>query len=191
MDRDERLRWLGSIGIFYVAIPLFVVLSEPVYARLVPWSPVETFVPPARLAAIALIVAGAALAFRSMRDQVTTGEGHPFDLDGRQALSRPTHRLLTRGVYRWTRNPMGLGDVLLYAGLAIVADAPRSLAVNVPLYAVIVGWNHRFNERPALLARFGAAYLEYERSTSCLVPGPKSWRKWRRRAGTPRGHRAP
>lgn len=179
-DHREPLRWLGSIGIFYVAIPLWIVLSDPLIRRLLPATSSWHVPWPLRLAAVLPLISGALLAARAMQLQITRGKGHPFDLTGDQPLSRPTRQLLSDDVYRWTRNPMGLGDLLLYGGLALLVDAPRSLAINLPLYALLVWWNHRYNERPALIARFGAQYLSYEATTSCLIPGPKSWRKYHR-----------
>lgn len=183
MNRRETLRWVGSIGIFYVLIPVWVVRSEPLLGRLLP--NLEVPEPPAWLRIVGILVSlsGAGIAVLSIRAQVTIGQGHPFDLTGRQRLSRPTLNLLTRGVYFWCRNPMGLGDTLLYAGLAMSVGAVRSLVANVSVYAVIVWWNHRFNERPSLLERFGSEFFDYERTTSCFVPGLRTFRKLRRRHG--------
>jgi protein-S-isoprenylcysteine O-methyltransferase Ste14 len=182
MPRTEALRWLGSIGIFYVLMPLWVAFSGPLWERALPFLPTDAPPPAWTPVFWALALGGAWLAGESMRTMVRNGEGHPFDLTGRERLSRPTRRLLDRGVYAWSRNPMGLGDVLLYAGIAGLVGSTASLLVNVPGYAAVVWANHRFNERPGLVDRFGDAYLEYERTTSCLFPGPRSLRKLASRA---------
>jgi len=172
MDRREPLRWLGSIGIFYVLIPAWVVVSARLGSRWLPWLP-DPHVPiGVRAAGAVLVPLGAWLAALSMRTMIRVGQGHPFDLTGRERLSRPTRRLMTGGVYAWSRNPMGLGDLMLYAGLALAVGSVPSLLVNVPVYAACVWANHRFNERRGLLERFGEDWLRYERETPWLVPGP-------------------
>ena len=170
MDRLESLRWLGSVGIFYVAIPLWIVFGEPWLLRLAPGLPQAEFPIGSRVAFAVLAAGGAMLATVSMAQLVRRGGGHPFDLTGHERLSRPTRRLVTSGVYACVRNPMGLGDVLLYAGLAGAVGSLPSLLVNVPIYVVLVGWNHRMNERRGLLERFGEEWLRYEASTPWLVP---------------------
>jgi protein-S-isoprenylcysteine O-methyltransferase Ste14 len=172
MNRDETLRWLGSLGIFYVLIPGWVVASAYLYPRWFPWLPDPSLPAVVRMLGVLPALLGGLLAAQSIRTMLREGQGHPFDLTGQERLSRPTRRLLTRGVYGWTRNPMGLGDLLLYGGLAVAVGSLPSLLVNVPAYAALVWWNHRFNERPGLLERFGEAWLEYERRTPWLLPGP-------------------
>lgn len=174
MSRGELLRWSGSIGIFYVLIPAYLVASERILRAVLPAPPTM----PAGWAWRALLVAtglvGLWLVVASIRAQVTRGQGHPFDMTGRESFSRPTRVLLDDGVYALCRNPMGLGDLALYACLTGLTHSTWSLLLQVPAYALVVAWNHRINERPALLARFGDAYLEYERRTPLLIPGPRS-----------------
>lgn len=170
--RREALRWLGSIGIFYVLGPAWILASARLYPRLLPVLPEVVLSVGVRALGAALAAFGLALAVASMATMVRVGAGHPFDLTGKERLSRPTQRLLDRGVYAWSRNPMGLGDLLLYAGLALAISSLPSLLVNVPAYASLVWWNHRFNERRGLIERFGSEWLAYERRTPWLVPGP-------------------
>ncbi|MBK8267299.1 MAG: hypothetical protein IPK83_02955 [Planctomycetes bacterium] len=177
MDRREALRWSGSIGIFYILIPTFILISDYFYAKWLTLIPRVEIPMAARNALAALALPGLYLIVASITTMVRRGQGHPFDLDGTQVLSRPTQHLLNHGVYYWTRNPMGLGDLLLYAALAGATNAWHSLIINIPLWAIIVCWNHCINERPALVRRFGKAFLEYEQSTSCLIPGMKTFRK--------------
>lgn len=172
MGRRELLRWIASVGIFYVLIPAWVVLSGSIYRVILPWLPDPDVPLGVRIVGCLLAVLGAALAALSIRAIVRVGAGHPFDLTGRERLSRPTQYLVTTGVYRWSRNPMGLGDLMIYAGLALASNSMPSLLVHVPLYVVLVWWNHRFNERKRLLQQFGDDWENYERKTPWLVPGP-------------------
>jgi protein-S-isoprenylcysteine O-methyltransferase Ste14 len=69
-------------------------------------------------------------------------------------------RLITGGVFRYSRNPIYLGDLLILAALAVWLGQPANLA----LLAVFVGYVDRFQIRPeerALSALFGAEYAAY------------------------------
>lgn len=71
-----------------------------------------------------------------------------------------TSALVDSGVFRWTRNPMYLGFVLVLLGVALRFDAWLALAGPVLLAA----WLQRFQIRPEeriLRDRFGAAFDDY------------------------------
>jgi protein-S-isoprenylcysteine O-methyltransferase Ste14 len=71
-----------------------------------------------------------------------------------------TSRLITGGVFRYSRNPIYLGDLLILAALAVWLGQPANLA----LLAVFVWYIDRFQIRPeekALSALFGAEYAAY------------------------------
>ncbi|MCO6435549.1 MAG: hypothetical protein J5J06_00500 [Phycisphaerae bacterium] len=177
MDRGEILRWSGSIGIFYLLVPAYLVTSDAVIARVagfdaVGWSGVMAVSCYLLFASLGLL-----LITTSIRAQVTRGRGHPFDMTGRESFSRPTQTLLTGGVYALCRNPMGLGDVFLYMAITGLAGAFWSMYLQVPAYAAVVVLNHLVNERPALLRRFPSEFPPYERVTPLLIPTPASVRR--------------
>ncbi len=69
-------------------------------------------------------------------------------------------RLVTTGVYRWSRNPMYLGTELALLGLGVLLSNPVSLLVS----AIYVLYMNRFQIQPeerVLRARFGVAYDDY------------------------------
>lgn len=72
----------------------------------------------------------------------------------------PARRLVTSGPYRFTRNPMYVGIVLAYAGLAILIDTAWPLlllpAVLLLLVLVVVRREERYLDRT-----FGDAYRAY------------------------------
>ncbi len=174
MRNLEVLRWCGSIGIFYVLVPLYLVVSDSVLSHALAMKIPSWRGPAASAAYTLLVISGLALVIASIRAQIVRGHGHPFDLTGQERFSRPTRVLLTDGVYALCRNPMGLGDVLLYAGITGLAGALWSMAIQVPAYALVVVANHRINELPALRARFSETYPGYERRTPRLLPTPAS-----------------
>lgn len=72
--------------------------------------------------------------------------------------------LVTDGLFRWTRNPIYLGFVLLLAGTAILLGAATPF-LAVLLFAIIADrWYIAFEER-ALQDKFGADYAAYMRRT--------------------------
>ena len=50
---------------------------------------------------------------------------------------KPANRLVTLGIYRWTRNPMYLGLALIYAGIAILCDSLFALLLLIPVLIII------------------------------------------------------
>lgn len=71
-----------------------------------------------------------------------------------------TVRLITNGPYRFTRNPMYLGFVLILAGLALSVGTP-------PFYLSAIGYFMIINfvfcpyEESKLINSFGAEYIQY------------------------------
>ena len=103
---------------------------------------------------IAAALAGLLLALRGVIDfrcaQTTVDPWHP----------EQSARLVTTGVYRWTRNPMYLGFVAALAGLAIALQSVAGLAI-ASLAAVYL---QRFQIHPevrTLQRRFGDAFNVY------------------------------
>lgn len=68
--------------------------------------------------------------------------------------------LVTRGIYRFTRNPMYLSLILLLLGYAIRFEAMGALVGPVAFAAYVVRF-HVVPEERALAAKFGPQYLEY------------------------------
>ncbi len=74
---------------------------------------------------------------------------------------KPATRLVTSGIYRWTRNPMYLGMALLYAGIAILFDSLLALLLLIPVVAIIQ--LHVIAREEAYLERaFGDEYRAYK-----------------------------
>ena len=76
----------------------------------------------------------------------------------------PTRTLVTDGPYRLTRNPAYLADVLVYAGIALLADAPWAL-LPLPLVVLLIDRGVIAREESYLQRRFGAAYLDLKART--------------------------
>lgn len=71
--------------------------------------------------------------------------------------------LIRHGLYRWTRNPMYLGAVLLVSGVALLLGSVTPLLVAV-VFFVILQESFICHEERLLEQRFGEEYRNYRRS---------------------------
>lgn len=148
-----RLDWLElkvpPLAVTVVAAALTLTMPKTFGATNVFLAPVIAQTAGAIAAGIGLAVAlWGVIAFR--RAQTTVDPMHPV----RSA------RLVTVGVYRWTRNPMYLGFVLLLVGLALALQSVPGIA----LAFMTAGYLHRFQIQPEerqLHQRFGADFAIY------------------------------
>jgi protein-S-isoprenylcysteine O-methyltransferase Ste14 len=109
-----------------------------------------------------LVSLGAAIYFWCAFDFTFLGEGTP-------APNAPPKNLVIRGLYKFVRNPMYTGALLILLGESVLFGSVLVLG-----YAVLrmVLW-HRFvvvYEEPRLHARFGASYERYRRSVPRWLP---------------------
>lgn len=109
--------------------------------------------------ALAPVVAGAGLAlalvamFGFMKAKTTIHPDKP----------QKTSALVTSGIYRFTRNPMYLGLLLVLAGWAIwLSNAAPFLLL--PLFVLYINRFQIGPEERILSAKFGAAYDEYRKT---------------------------
>lgn len=77
---------------------------------------------------------------------------------------RPPSALITTGLYRLSRNPIYLADVLILAGLAIRWQAWLALLL-VPLFMRILTRRFILPEEARLAAAFGAEYRSFAART--------------------------
>ena len=88
---------------------------------------------------------------------------------GGPGISVPPERIVEAGPYRWVRNPMYLGHLIFFAGLALTLRSWIGLA----LFAFHAAWFHgrvREDERH-LEALFGAPYRDYCARVKRWFPG--------------------
>ena len=109
-----------------------------------------------RLSGTAVAILGAGLSFLAL----------PRFLAARTTIipHREPEALITGGIYRISRNPIYLGDVMILLGLILCWDAGLALPL-VPAYALVL--HHRFiaPEEARLHAAFGAEFETYCRRT--------------------------
>ena len=89
---------------------------------------------------------------------------------------RKTVELITSGPYRFTRNPLYLGRLLIFTGLCVMALDPLHLnwVILIGGYGVFFGYYMRRKERvepERLRQTHGEPYERYFRAVPALFPG--------------------
>lgn len=87
---------------------------------------------------------------------------------GGPGLSNPPDRIVEAGPYRWVRNPMYLGHLIFFLGLALVLHSWIAAAV-LAFHLVWFDLRVRTDERH-LAEMFGDSYRDYCRRVKRWVP---------------------
>jgi protein-S-isoprenylcysteine O-methyltransferase Ste14 len=118
-------------------------------------------------AGLALLAVGLALFVASLRRFATEGRGTlaPWD---------PPGELVLRGPYRYVRNPMISGVLLVLLGEALVLRSRPHFLWACTFFAINAMYIPLLEE-PDLAHRFGEAYREYCRHVPRLLPRLRPW----------------
>jgi len=111
-----------------------------------------------------LVAVGLFFGFWSNFVQLTRGRGTPLPI-------MPTQELLTKGPFRYCRNPMTFGTILAYLGIGVIAGTVSGIGFVLCFAMLLVLYLKRFEERE-LAERFGDAYLLYRREVPFIIPRP-------------------
>lgn len=114
------------------------------------------------LIGLPLICFGCAWIIWSVAVQYSLGKGTPAPMVATQTL-------VTSGPYRFSRNPMTLGALGLYLGLAIWNGSWAVMGLVLLIFSALLSYIYVFETRE-LSNRFGEEYLEYKSKTPFLVP---------------------
>jgi protein-S-isoprenylcysteine O-methyltransferase Ste14 len=119
------------------------------------------------VAGVVVFVAGFALFAWCVLLFVRVGRGTlaPWD---------PTRRLVLVGPYRYVRNPMIIGVVIMLAGEAVFLGS-RVVALWTLTFFVINNIYFVLLEEPGLERRFGASYIEYKTAVGRWLPAAVPW----------------
>jgi protein-S-isoprenylcysteine O-methyltransferase Ste14 len=85
--------------------------------------------------------------------------------------SREVQRLVNYGIFAWVRNPLYVGNFLIWMGFVIASGVlwflPVAIAIFAVEYTLIVAY-----EEGVLESIFGAEYLAYKQATPRWFPRP-------------------
>jgi protein-S-isoprenylcysteine O-methyltransferase Ste14 len=144
---------------------VFFVAAPGTLAGLAPWALTRGAEPSGggvRLLAAILMAAGAGLMVWSVAGFARAGRGTPAPFDA------PRH-LVTGGPYRWCRNPMYVGAVVVLLGWLALVPTLALAAYTAGVIAGFAGFVRLFEE-PRLRRRFGAEYEAYSERVGRLCP---------------------
>ncbi len=108
------------------------------------------------------ILSGWLFAVWSIYVQFTIGRGTPVPL-------MATQKLIIQPPYSYCRNPMALGAIVMYLGVAIWAGSIGAV-VLVLFGATVLLIYIKLLEEKEMQIRFGQEYLDYKRSTPFFIP---------------------
>ena len=83
--------------------------------------------------------------------------------------SRTVHRLVTYGIFAWSRNPLYNGNFLVWIGFCVISGVLWFLPVAVMLFAAEYSLIVRYEEG-VLESTFGRQYLDYKNSVPRWLP---------------------
>jgi protein-S-isoprenylcysteine O-methyltransferase Ste14 len=105
--------------------------------------------------------------------------------------SRDVQRLVTYGIFAWVRNPLYIGNFLIWMGFVVGSGVLWFLPVAIALFALEYTLIVRYEEG-VLESIFGAQYVDYRARTPRWLPrrpraasdGPHYWREAMRSEGS-------
>ena len=111
---------------------------------------------PEWLSAVGLALALGGMLLNGLAMEAFKRSGTPMDPD------REPTALVQDGPYRWTRNPMYIGGILILSGLVFLVDEVRSAPV-VLLYVLLVTRSFVPSDERRMRALFGEEWCAYTR----------------------------
>ena len=165
MSAGRQVKAIGLLpGMVAVVIPAAIVA---VAGTAVGWGLEGAWAVLPVAAGALLTAAGAALWYVTVR--LFAGEG-----EGTLAPWDPTRKLVVRGPYRYVRNPMITGVLLVLLGEAALLGSVGILAWAAVFFTVNAIW-FPLVEEPGLVRRFGGDYDEYGRNVPRWLPRRRPW----------------
>src|SRR5512138_3038657 len=90
--------------------------------------------------------------------------------------SRNVQRLVTYGIFSWVRNPLYVGNFLVWMGFAVISGVLWFLPVAAVIFAIEYTLIVRYEEG-VLESIFGQEYLAYKTRTPRWFPSPTATRE--------------
>jgi protein-S-isoprenylcysteine O-methyltransferase Ste14 len=140
-------------GTVVVLIPYFIVSRDGTDSSA--WTPLQAV----SLVPMAL---GTAILVWCIWDFMAKGRGTLAPID-------PPKQLVVQGLYRFVRNPMYLGALLLLLGGAAFFESMPLLQYAIAWF-IVINLIVVFREEPVLQRRFGESYQKYRRSVPRWIP---------------------
>ncbi len=153
---------IGAL-IFPTLIPAFLIFIAPPIDNYLGISSFFTGTGNLVIGGVAIIIGGI-VALWTIAIQIVLASGTPFPM-------LPTKKLLIVGPFKYCRNPMTLGTVTAYVGVAIAVGSVSAL-IAVAIFAASLISYLKIIEEKELQMRFGDEYVEYKKKTPFILPLP-------------------
>lgn len=141
-------------GTVAVLIP-YLIVSRGGAGIARPWTPLHFL-------SLVLMIVGAAVLVRCIWDFAAKGRGTLAPID-------PPKQLVVQGLYRYVRNPMYLGVLILLLGETAFFRSSALLQYTLAWF-IVVNLFVVLYEEPSLRHRFGESYERYLRSVHRWLP---------------------
>jgi protein-S-isoprenylcysteine O-methyltransferase Ste14 len=151
---------IGAL-IFPIGIPAILVILLPQVDKIIGIGSFYVGYGNIIIGVIAIIMGGF-LAFWTIIAQIKLASGTPFPM-------LPTKNLLIIGPFKYCRNPMTLGTIIAYSGVALSVGSYTALLVVV-VFSLILLVYLKLIEEKELEMRFGQEYLVYKKNTPFILP---------------------
>lgn len=152
---------IGAL-IFPITIPVFLIMVVPQVDNYLGISSFFYGLGNIIIGVMAIVIGGI-VAIWTIVIQISLASGTPFPM-------LPTKKLLMVGPFKYCRNPMTLGTIIAYAGIAILIGSFSALG-SVAIFAAILVCYLKIIEEKELQMRFGSEYIEYKKKTPFIIPG--------------------
>ena len=134
--------------------PVYFLAAICVMAALHFLFPIARIIPPAYASGAVLILIGMFLILWAVRLFLKAGTAiKPFE---------ESTKMIVAGPYRWSRNPIYLGMVIILFGIGLALGTLTPFAI-LPLFVWLIQKNFIAHEEAMLDKSFGAAYAEYKK----------------------------
>jgi len=114
-----------------------------------------------------VFLGGLAIGIKSTRLLYQIGKGLPW---GEISHDDRSKRLVTTGLYAYSRNPMTFGYSMLPCGMGMMFQSlGMAVFITTLVFIINILWL-KMIEEPKLEKRFGETYSKYRRKTPFLIP---------------------
>ncbi len=117
---------------------------------------------------IVLLAMGLIYGIWSVVIQNTIGQGGPLEV-GNIEISPKTKNLVVSGPYKYTRNPMLFGTLLIYLAFALFINSITSIVLVSGIFVFMLTVVVKMEEK-RLIKDFGNQFEEYQKTVSMFIP---------------------
>ena len=158
----KRLLFLGlGALVFPISIPAVLIIVLPQVDKMIGIG--SFFIGYVNIIiGIIAIIFGGFLALWTIFAQIKLASGSPFPMI-------PTKKLIIVGPFKYCRNPMTLGTIMVYSGIVVMIGSYTALLLVVLFTFMLIAYIKLIEEKELEL-RFGKEYLDYKKDTPFIIP---------------------